>query len=164
MPLIPQPMIPIFSIFNQNITISAAAIPATASVKGSRQHPDFFFATGFETGCGDVTRELACCGSGFDGRRSAAGLGEGIFLLISSVLLAGRTRVGAAGAELPGIFLLISSVLLAGRTRVCTEDAASAGISILFTISSALLTRLRPVLSFIAISFYSCSVYRYCAI
>lgn len=127
-------------------------IPRTARVKGSRQHPDLFR----ETGITGITRELGCCGTGFTGL-SAAGWGAGIFFPISSALLAGRTRAGLAGAglEVPGIFLAISSVLLDGLTRECTACEASAGTLILAATSSALLTRLRPVLSFIAIIIYS---------
>lgn len=102
--------------------IRAAAIAAIASVNGSRQHPDLFFAVGLETGAGGTTRELACCGIGSIGRGLEAGLGEGIFRLISSALLEGRTRVGTAAAELPGIFLLIPSALLVGRIRAGPEE------------------------------------------
>ena len=143
------------------MTIKAPTTPKTPSAKGSRQQPPDFFDTGFETGWDGVTLELGCGGIGADGLSGAAAGVGGIFREISSTLLEGFTR---AGMESDGpddgvlIFREISSTLLDGLTRVEVVGLDAELLTFLET-SSALLTRFRPVLSFIAISL---SFFFYC--
>jgi hypothetical protein len=162
----------------QKIVIRAQMIPTMgkAKVKQPRHPTGLLFDDGVVAGLTGVTRELGCCGTGGTGLTgvtrelaccgtggtglSEAGLGAGIFFPMSSALLAGRTRAAGVCSLTTGvvsIFRATASALLILERPLLTGAASTAFSFEIFSAAlSALLTRLRPVRSFIAISLPPC--------